>query len=111
MDPQQRLLLETAWEALEHAGISPDGLRGGDAGVFIGIGNTDYTRMLCHDIAAIDRYDGTGGTLSFAANRFSYFLDLHGPSLGMESACSSSRRRFDTFTPWSRSALSEKCAP
>ncbi len=90
MDPQQRLMLETAWEALEHAGISPDGLRGGDAGVFIGIGNTDYTRMLCHDIAAIDRYDGTGGTLSFAANRFSYFLDLHGPSLGMESACSSS---------------------
>ena len=26
MDPQQRLLLEVAWEALEHAGIAPDGL-------------------------------------------------------------------------------------
>ncbi|HWA89095.1 MAG TPA: aminotransferase class III-fold pyridoxal phosphate-dependent enzyme [Rhizomicrobium sp.] len=90
MDPQQRLMLEVAWEALEHAGTAPDRLRGSDAGVFVGIGNTDYTRMLCRDTQTIDRYDGTGGTLSFAANRLSYFLDLHGPSLGMESACSSS---------------------
>ncbi|WDD92626.1 aminotransferase class III-fold pyridoxal phosphate-dependent enzyme [Burkholderia sp. FERM BP-3421] len=90
MDPQQRLVMETAWAALEDAGISPHSLRGGDAGVFVGIGNTDYMRMLCRDPDRIDRYDGTGSTPSFAANRLSYFLDLHGPSLGMESACSSS---------------------
>lgn len=90
MDPQQRLMLEVAWEALENAAIVPDSLKRSDTGVFVGIGNTDYTRMLCRDMNAIDRYDGTGGTLSFAANRLSYFLDLHGPSLGMESACSSS---------------------
>jgi len=90
MDPQQRLVMETAWEALEHAGVAPHSLGGSDAGVFIGIGNADYMRMLCRDPQEIDRYDGTGGTLSFAANRLSYFLDLHGPSLGMESACSSS---------------------
>src|SRR3712207_8478781 len=41
-DPQQRLLLETAWEALEHAGIDPESLRGTQAGVFAGVTSPDY---------------------------------------------------------------------
>jgi glutamate-1-semialdehyde-2,1-aminomutase len=90
MDPQQRLVLEVAWEALENAGVAPDSLSGTQTGVFIGIGNHDYTRLLCKDLDDIDPYSGTGGTLSIAANRLSYLLNLCGPSLGIETACSSS---------------------
>ncbi|KST70373.1 type I polyketide synthase [Mastigocoleus testarum] len=90
MDPQQRLLQEVAWGALEDAGIAPYNLSGTDTGVFIGIGNTDYTRILCKNIDNIDAYNATGGALSIAANRLSYHLNLKGPSIGLETACSSS---------------------
>ena len=42
MDPQQRLLMELAWEALEHAGMRPDGHVDSASGVFIGISLVDY---------------------------------------------------------------------
>ncbi len=90
MDPQQRLLLETAWEALERAGQAPDKLNGSQTGVFIGIANSDYFRMLASDLAAIDVYLATGNTLSVAAGRISYLLGLHGPSMAIDTACSSS---------------------
>jgi malonyl CoA-acyl carrier protein transacylase len=90
MDPQQRLVLEVAWEALEDAGLAPELLAGSQTGVFIGIGNYDYGRLLCSDLSNIDSHNGTGLTLSLAANRLSYLLNLHGPSMAIETACSSS---------------------
>lgn len=90
MDPQQRLVLEVAWEAIEHAGIAPDSLSGSQTGVFMGIGNYDYCRLLAQDITSTSAYDGTGNTLSIAANRLSYILNLRGPSVVVETACSSS---------------------
>jgi acyl transferase domain-containing protein/acyl carrier protein len=90
MDPQQRLLLEVAWEALEHAGISPDALRGSETGVFVGISTSDYSALQLRDPALVDAYAGTGNAHSVAANRLSYFLDLRGPSLAVDTACSSS---------------------
>ncbi|HEY9669421.1 MAG TPA: SDR family NAD(P)-dependent oxidoreductase, partial [Coleofasciculaceae cyanobacterium] len=90
MDPQQRLALEVAWEALENAGIAPETLAGSQAGVFMGIGNYDYCRLLAKDISLVNAYDGTGNTLSIAANRLSYILNLRGPSVVVETACSSS---------------------
>lgn len=90
IDPQHRLVLEVAWEALEDAAIAPESLAGSQTGVFVGIGNYDYGRLLCSDLSNINSHNGTGLTLSIAANRLSYLLDLHGPSMAIESACSSS---------------------
>jgi thioester reductase-like protein len=90
MDPQHRIALEVAWEAIEYAGISPASLDGTRTGVFLGIGNYDYSRLLLNEPSQINAYDGIGNTLCIAANRISYFLNLKGPSLVLESACSSS---------------------
>jgi acyl transferase domain-containing protein/SAM-dependent methyltransferase len=90
MDPQQRLLLEVTWEALEDAGVPPDRLFGSSAGVFVGIANSDYLRLLLADRDRIDTYTTTGNALSIAAGRISYLLGAHGPALSVDTACSSS---------------------
>ncbi|MFN6483917.1 MULTISPECIES: polyketide synthase [unclassified Nostoc] len=90
MDPQQRLLLEVSWEALENAGQIPEQLAGSKTGVFIGISNSDYSRLLFNHPAGTEAYYGTGNALSIAANRLSYLLDLRGPSWAVDTACSSS---------------------
>ncbi len=89
MDPQQRLLLELSWEALEDAGIPASRLRGSRTGVFVGISGVDYGMRALDDLASIGPHFMTGNTLSIAANRLSYFFDLHGPSLSVDTACSS----------------------
>lgn len=89
MDPQQRLLLEVSWEALENAGLAASELAGSRSGVFMGISNGDYAR-LNGNLANTETYYATGNALSIAANRLSYFLDWHSPSLAMDTACSSS---------------------
>ncbi len=90
MDPQQRLLLEVAWEALENAALVPSQLAGSQTGVFIGISNVDYQRLLYQDLSKLDFYYATGTSSSIAGGRLSYLLDLHGPSLAIDTACSSS---------------------
>lgn len=90
MDPQQRLLLEVAWEALERAGQATEQLAGSMTGVFVGISNNDYARLLSKSPDSADAYTGTGNAYSIAANRISYILDLRGPSLAVDTACSSS---------------------
>jgi phthiocerol/phenolphthiocerol synthesis type-I polyketide synthase D len=90
MDPQQRMVLEVAWEALEHAGIAPRGLRGSRTGVFVGISGTEYGAQSLADLAGVDAWVGTGAALAIAANRLSYALDLRGPSMAVDTACSSS---------------------
>ncbi|MBK7992414.1 MAG: acyltransferase domain-containing protein [Blastocatellia bacterium] len=90
MDPQQRLLLEVAIEALEDAGQDLESLTGSQTGVFIGISSNDYARTQLSDPTLINVYAATGNAMSIAANRISYFLDLHGPSISIDTACSSS---------------------
>ncbi|WP_262403119.1 polyketide synthase [Actinomadura sp. CNU-125] len=90
MDPQQRLLLEVAWEALEHAGVPPLSLGGGETGVFVGIGSDDYGRRMLEDLPRIEAWTGIGAALCAAANRVSHVLDLRGPSLAVDTACSAS---------------------
>jgi len=90
MDPQQRLLLEVAWEALEDAGLAAERLSGSRTGVFVGISNSDYARLLYRDLYDITAYSATGTCLSVAANRVSYVFNFRGPSLAIDTACSSS---------------------
>ncbi len=92
MDPQQRLLLEVSWEALEHAGIAPDGLSGSRTGVFVGICTSDYSQLQIKaaDPARFDAYYGSGVAHSIASGRISYVLGLQGPSVSVDTACSSS---------------------
>ena len=92
MDPQQRLLLEVAWEALEHAGLSPDRLAGSATGVFVGISSSDYAHMQAQTMRAdgADAYFATGTVHGVAAGRLSYLLGLRGPALSVDTACSSS---------------------
>jgi acyl transferase domain-containing protein/NADPH:quinone reductase-like Zn-dependent oxidoreductase/SAM-dependent methyltransferase/acyl carrier protein len=91
IDPQQRLLLETAWEAIESAGIVLDQENGTDIGVFAGVSHTDYQNIQggANDRAGISPHSPTGNAHSIAANRISYCFNLTGPSIAMDTACSS----------------------
>lgn len=89
MDPQQRLLLEMTWEALVQAGQPIRRLRGSPTGVFLGLASTDYGYRFADDLAALGPNSATGVTASIAANRLSYVFDWRGPSLVIDTACSS----------------------
>ncbi|HEY6925430.1 MAG TPA: SDR family NAD(P)-dependent oxidoreductase [Steroidobacteraceae bacterium] len=92
MDPQQRLLLEVSYEALEHAGIPTDQLRGSLTGVFVSLTTNDYATLQLRSSASssIDGYFFTGNPLNAAAGRISYVLGTHGPSMVIDTACSAS---------------------
>ncbi|HEU4713547.1 MAG TPA: SDR family NAD(P)-dependent oxidoreductase [Pyrinomonadaceae bacterium] len=90
MDPQQRLVLEVAWEALEDAGQPVERLAGTSTGVFLGIYNNDYAWLQSDAPEDLDVYAATGGGQGIAANRLSYLLDLRGPSIAIDTTCSSS---------------------
>lgn len=93
-DPQHRLFLECAWEALENAGYDPERYAG-LAGVYAGanlstyllnniISNRDLLRALGHLPL------GIGNNQDFLATRISYKLNLKGPSINVNTACSTS---------------------
>ena len=98
-DPQQRVFLECAWEALEDAGHDPASYAGA-IGVFAGASmNTYFLQNICKDRATIEEFTSTfqvGGypTLvgngDFVATRTAYKLDLRGPALSVQTACSTS---------------------
>ncbi|MFF5257286.1 beta-ketoacyl synthase N-terminal-like domain-containing protein, partial [Streptomyces leeuwenhoekii] len=90
MDPQQRLLLETAWEAIEHAGIVPESLRGTPTGVFTGVNAQDYAAHTHTSPHTTEGYTLTGTAGSIASGRIAYVLGLEGPAVTIDTACSSS---------------------
>ncbi|HET9959513.1 MAG TPA: type I polyketide synthase [Polyangiaceae bacterium] len=90
LDPQQRIFLEVACEAIEDAGLPHEALRGSNTGVFLGVVNSDYLHMQLLEPALADIYTINGGVHCMIANRLSYLLDLQGPSLAIDTACSGS---------------------
>jgi len=92
-DPQHRIFLEAAWEALETAGHTPEGFPG-RIGVYAGASLTDHPLRL-HAHPEVVRAAGAlaarvGVDKDFLATRVSYKLDLDGPSLSVQTACSTS---------------------
>ena len=95
LDPQHRQFLEVAWEALENAGHTPEGFRG-RIGVFAGCGMGSYFYFnLCSNPALVESTGmfllrHTGNDKDFLSTRVSHVFDLKGPSLGLQTACSTS---------------------
>lgn len=87
MDPQERLFLETAWHAVENGGYRREQLKDLSVGVFVGVMYGQYQMIPSFvdgkKLAHISIY-------SSIANRVSYCLNLHGPSIALDTMCSSS---------------------
>lgn len=95
MDPQHRQVLECAWESLEDAGYDPHRYPG-RIGLFTGAGGTFTSYLLAHSPYFIDYLGATacvpslGNDKDFIPTRVSYKLDLRGPSINVQTACSTS---------------------
>src|SRR5438046_4560 len=91
MDPQHRLLLELAYEALEHAGHDPDRFHG-RIGVFTGAALNTYFTNVGLSSRLAEEYIPTliGNDKDFLSTRVSYKLNLKGPSITVQTACSTS---------------------
>lgn len=92
-DPHQRLVLRTMYRALEDAGYTGERLAGSRTGVYIGYaGNPggSYLDYFCRIDPALGQLGITGNIVTMLANRLSYLLDLRGPSMVVDSACSAS---------------------
>src|SRR6185436_16699928 len=93
IDPQQRLFLEVAWEALENAACDPERFPG-LIGVFAGAGLNTYLVNLYSNpelMAAIGGFQAfISNDKDFLPTRVSYKLNLKGPSLNVQTACSTS---------------------
>ncbi len=90
MDPQQRLLMTYVWKAIEDAGYSAQSISGTNTGLFVGTTGTGYLQLVFQENRPIEGYSNTGIVPSVGPNRMSYFLNIHGPSEPIETACSSS---------------------
>ncbi|MEV0296265.1 SDR family NAD(P)-dependent oxidoreductase [Nocardia sp. NPDC050710] len=89
MDPQQRLFLEHSWLALEDAAIDPKSLRRSRCGVFAGSPGSDYATLLRNRAGFGSHHMFTGNSPAILPARVAYHLDLTGPCLGLDTACSS----------------------
>ncbi|KAI0439056.1 PKSKA1 [Xylaria telfairii] len=90
MDPQQRQLLEVVYETLENAGIPLERVSGKSVGCIVGTNIVDYAAIQNRDPE--DRPDSAtiGVASSILSNRISHFLNIHGPSMTIDTACSAS---------------------
>lgn len=93
LDPQQRVFLECAWEAFEHAGYDPERFQG-SIGVYAGSSSSGYLFNLFPCGVLLQSAADMAALLSVEKDslptRVSYKLNLEGPSLAVQTACSTS---------------------
>ena len=91
VDPQHRWLLELTYEALENAGLLAEDMKGSDTAVYIGQFMHDYEQLQLDSMAhgLINSHSATGPSTTLTANRISYLFDFRGPSVTIDTACSS----------------------
>ena len=92
MDPNQRMLLETVWKAFEDAGKSEQMIRKTNTGVYVGFSNdfgVDYRNLAARNAQDAVEVAVSGNIKSIIASRISYLLDLRGPAIMIDTACSS----------------------
>ncbi len=93
MDPQHRVMLECAWHALEDAGVPPGG--SSRVGVYVGVAHNHYFDRAVANNPALRWGDSgfqtqLGADKDYAATRIAFKLNLRGPALALQTACSSS---------------------
>ena len=95
LDPQHRKFLEVAWEAMEQAGHPPESISG-PVGVYAGCGMGSYFYFnICSNPDLVDDVGmfllrHTGNDKDFLSTRVSHVFDLKGPSINLQTACSTS---------------------
>lgn len=97
IDPQERLFLQHAWMAIEDAGYTRERLQltvdenglPGQAGVYVGVMYSEY-QLYGAESSLQGKHMGIAGSFATIANRVSYVLNLHGPSMTVDTMCSSS---------------------
>lgn len=83
-------LIPSVYDAVESSGLSLESLKGSNTAVYVGLMNDDYSEILRRDLNALPTYAVTGTAKAIMSNRISYFFDWHGPSMTIDTACSSS---------------------
>jgi amino acid adenylation domain-containing protein len=83
MDPRQRLLLQESWKALEDAGYGSAEIKKSNIGMFVGVEEGDY-RLIIKEKSSI-----TSNHNAILSARLAYFLNLRGPNMAINTACSS----------------------
>ncbi|PBP25422.1 hypothetical protein BUE80_DR003887 [Diplocarpon rosae] len=88
MDPQIRIMMESVYEAFENAGIPIESLGGSNTSVYAGIFGRDYFDTQISDSEILPRPFITGNGSAMLSNRVSHFFDLRGPSMTIDTGCS-----------------------
>ncbi|KXG50430.1 Acyl transferase/acyl hydrolase/lysophospholipase [Penicillium griseofulvum] len=96
MDPMQRWTLEESYRAFEKAGIPVEKLRGSRTAVFSASMLEDNARLVAMDAENTERTAATGSSVACVVpNRVSWYFDLRGPSIHVNTACSGSLSAVD----------------
>jgi len=90
LDPRHRIAMEIAYEAIENAGMPLGKVAGTQTACYMGSSFSEYREAVALDFGNYPKYHLLGTSDEMISNRISHFLDIHGPSATIQTACSSS---------------------